>query len=61
MTTESICIMRLQEEQKERRVSARGIWVVVTLLERGHQAMVSFALLPLWRSTKIEEKNCQVS
>lgn len=59
LTSGSICIMQPQEEQKEGRMSARGTWVLVTLLERGHQAMVSFTLLPMWRSSKTEDQSCQ--
>lgn len=46
MTTGSICIMMLQEEQKERKVSARGTWVLVALLERACQAMLSLLSYP---------------
>lgn len=40
VTTGSICIMLLQEEQKKRRVSVKITWVLVALLERGCQAVV---------------------
>ena len=53
--------MRMQEEWKERRMFTRDVWVLVTLLERGYQAMVSFTLLSIWRSSKIDDWNCQES
>lgn len=57
LTTGPVRIMWLQD-QKETRVSAGGTWVLVALQERGCQAMVSFTLLPIWRSSKIESQSC---
>lgn len=50
--------MRLQEEQKERWVSVRGMWVLVALLGRRCHTVFSFTLLPTQRSSLIEVRNC---
>lgn len=54
MTVKSTCIMWLQDEQEEGRISSGRTGGFVALLERGCQAVVSFTLLFIWRSSNIE-------